>query len=144
MATNSTWRWPVLTGRVAILPCNENYDRAVNKDEGWRLLTLRIDPDVLISALACCQQLYLDNSFPNKNLLLNEARRLPINWDSALLTELFHDIPNHLVQGYSNGGPRSESAPLDGDGRTSSASQRFILYPKVFIPKPCAFGRTSN
>jgi len=26
---------------------------------------------------------------------------------------------NDLVQGYSNGGPRSKSGPLDGDGRTS-------------------------
>jgi len=49
-----------------------------------------------------------------------------------------------LHQGYSNGGPRSESGPLDGDWWTSSASQRFILYPKVFIPKSCAFGRTSE
>jgi len=35
-----------------------------------------------------------------------------------------------LVQGYSNGGPRSESGPLNGDGRTSSASQRCIPYQK--------------
>jgi len=47
----------------------------------------------------------------------------------------------YLDQGYSNGGPRSESGPFDGDWRTSSASQRFILHPKVFILKPCAFGR---
>ena len=47
-----------------------------------------------------------------------------------------------LEQGYLNGGPRSESGPLDGDLRNSSASQRFILYSKVFIRKSCAFGRT--
>ena len=35
-----------------------------------------------------------------------------------------------LDQGYSNGGRWSESGPLDGDGRTSSASQRCILYPE--------------
>jgi len=31
-------------------------------------------------------------------------------------------IVDILVQGYSNGGPRFESEPLDGDGRTLSAS----------------------
>jgi len=49
-----------------------------------------------------------------------------------------------LNQGYSNGGPRSESGPLGGDGRTSSASQRYILHPEVFVPKFFAFGRTSK
>jgi len=49
-----------------------------------------------------------------------------------------------LHQGYSNGGPRSESRPLNGDGRNSSASQRCILYPEIFIPKFCVFGRTSK
>ena len=29
-----------------------------------------------------------------------------------------------IAQGYSNGGPRSESGLLDGDGRTSSVSER--------------------
>jgi len=48
----------------------------------------------------------------------------------------------NVAQGYSNGGPRSESGRLDGDGRTSSASQRCILYPVVFIPTFCTFGRT--
>jgi len=50
----------------------------------------------------------------------------------------------HICQGYSNGGPWSESGPLDGAGRTSSASQTFILYPKVFIPKSRTFGHASK
>jgi len=51
---------------------------------------------------------------------------------------------NLVCQGYSNGGPQSESGPLDVDSRTSSASQRFTLCPKVFIPKLCIFGPTSK
>ena len=55
-----------------------------------------------------------------------------------------HKLYEILEQGYSNGGPRSESGPLVGDGGTSSASQRCILYPEIFIPKFCTFGRTSK
>ena len=36
-------------------------------------------------------------------------------------------VAERVEQGYSNGGPRSESGPLHGDGRTSSASQTCIL-----------------
>ena len=60
---------------------------------------------------------------------------VPNLWPKAL-----RSCKNSLGQGYSNGGPRSESGPLDGDDRTLSASQRCILYPDVFIPKSCAFG----
>jgi len=49
-----------------------------------------------------------------------------------------------LKQGYSNGGPQSESRPLDGDSRTLSAFQMCILYPEIVIPKFCTFGRTSK
>jgi len=49
-----------------------------------------------------------------------------------------------IAQGYSNGGPQSASGPLDGDGRTLSASQRCILYPEVLIPKSCTFVHTSK
>jgi len=38
-----------------------------------------------------------------------------------------------IEQGYSNGGPRSESGPLDGEVRTSSAAQSCNLH-KSFIP----------
>jgi len=44
----------------------------------------------------------------------------------------FQDIL--LEQGYSNGGPRSESGPLDGDGRTLSTSRRYSI-PRRFYPK---------
>jgi len=55
---------------------------------------------------------------------LNHARKVP-------MTRRFKGPLAHgLMQGYSNGGPRSESGSLDGDGRTSSASQRCILYPE--------------
>ena len=46
--------------------------------------------------------------------------------------------------GWSNGGSRSESGPLDGEGRTSSASQRSIPYTEVFISKSSAFRRSSS
>jgi len=36
-------------------------------------------------------------------------------------------------QGYSNGRSRFVSRPLDCEGRTSSASQKSILYTEVFI-----------
>jgi len=47
-----------------------------------------------------------------------------------------------LCQGNSNGGPRSESGPLDGDWRTSSASQRFIycFQKTVFCIAKVIFG----
>jgi len=37
-----------------------------------------------------------------------------------------------LNQGYSNGGPQSQSGPLDGDGRTSSASQS-VFFTQKFL-----------
>jgi len=51
---------------------------------------------------------------------------------------------NTVWQGYSNGGPRSESGPLDVEVRTSSASQSCILYAEVFIPKSSAFTSASE
>jgi len=53
--------------------------------------------------------------------LLGKLQDLNLLWDKRLVG---------LGQGYSNGGPRSESGPLDGDGRASSASQRCILHPE--------------
>jgi len=49
-----------------------------------------------------------------------------------------------IRQIYSNGGPRCESGPLNGEGRTSSATRRSILYKEVFIAKSTAFSRTSE
>jgi len=55
-----------------------------------------------------------------------------------------HAESDTLHQGFPNCGLRSVSRPFDGDWRTSSASQRFILHPKVFILKSGAFSRTSG
>ena len=48
----------------------------------------------------------------------------------------------HLQQGFLNGGSRSESGLLDGEGRISSAS-RSILLTEVFISKSNAFSRVA-
>jgi len=53
-------------------------------------------------------------------------------------------ITKTLEQGYSNGGPRSESGPLAGEGRTSSGSQKSLLFTKAFIPKSSALSRASQ
>jgi len=82
---------------------------------------------------------------PYINLLYSKGYNLQKLFIKDLLNSLwttnnFLDyVENHcrreretLNQGYSNGGPRSESGPLDGDWRTSSASQSFFLcIPKI-------------
>jgi len=42
-------------------------------------------------------------------------------------------VAERVEQGYANGGPRSESGPLHSDARTSSASQKCILYTQKFL-----------
>ena len=55
--------------------------------------------------------------------------------ESFLIIYHMYQFLHATHQGYSTGGPRSESGPLDVEVRTSSASQSCILYAEVFIPK---------
>ena len=48
------------------------------------------------------------------------------------------------IAGLLIGGPQSESGHLDGEVRTSSASQMSILCTEIFIAKSSAFSRTSE
>jgi len=57
------------------------------------------------------------------------------------IKNVFHD---HSTTGLLKWRTASESGLLDGDGRTSSASQRCTLHLEVVIPKFCPFGRTSK
>jgi len=54
-----------------------------------------------------------------------------------LINKIFKTHPLLLTigQDYSNGRPRSKSELLDGESRTTSTSQRSILYTEVFISK---------
>ena len=64
---------------------------------------------------------------------LDETKRLTFRVvnllrDQIWTNELFVWRPFWYRQVYSDGGPRCESGLLDGEGRTSSATQRSILY----------------
>ena len=111
----------------------------MENDERWKLLANK-DCDSVST--------YLRNVFKQLDIITNS-----ISWAEVVLRKNSLQTKHPLKwkvrsvvlqQGYSNGGPRSESGPLDDDGRTSSASQRCILYPEVFITKFCVFGRTSK
>jgi len=63
-----------------------------------------------------------------------------------LINKIFKTHPFLLTigQDYSNGRPRSKSELLDGESRTTSTSQRSILYTEVFTSKSDVFSCSSS
>jgi len=59
----------------------------------------------------------------------------PVAFQCRCSGTIFQTLHHTLRQSYSNGGSRSESRPLDGDGWTLSASQKAYSIPKSFYPK---------